>query len=170
MLLDQEKFIVKAQGKAFSSKKSFEIVDEAGKVLGTAQDTTGFFPGLLGQTTIEVRDVADKTLLFSVSRSGWLMKKDQVLNGQGRVVGRYKAKLFSLSGGFHVYDKKALTSRRSRARCSNPSTSSSRRTAVPRWAAFPRPGEGSPSHSSRAPAPTVCRCRLVSPRTRPQRC
>lgn len=104
MLLDPEKFIVKAQGKAFSSKKSFEIVDETGKVLGTAQDTTGFFPGLLGQTQIEVRDAGNKALIFSVRRSGWLMKKDQVLNGQGQVVGRYKAKMFSLSGGFHVYD------------------------------------------------------------------
>jgi uncharacterized protein YxjI len=105
MLLDQEKFIVKSQSKTFSSKKSFEIVDETGKVLGTAKDTTGFFPGLLGQTTIEVRDAGDSALLFSVSRSGWLMKKDQVTNGQGEVVGRYKAKMFSLSGGFHVYDK-----------------------------------------------------------------
>jgi uncharacterized protein YxjI len=105
MLLDQEKFIVKAQTKTFSSKKSFEIVDEGGKVLGTAQDTTGFLPGLFGQTTIEVRDAGDSALLFSVSRSGWLMKKDQVVDGKGDVVGRYKAKMFSLSGGFHVYDK-----------------------------------------------------------------
>src|SRR5262249_43986394 len=29
----------------------------------------------------------------------------QVHDAKGEVVGRYKAKMFSLSGGFHVYDK-----------------------------------------------------------------
>jgi uncharacterized protein YxjI len=106
MLLDNSKFVVKSQSKAFSSKKSFEIVDaEAGKVLGTAKDTTGFLGSLLGSTTIEVRDAGDNALLFSVSRSGFLMKKDEVLDPQGQVVGRYKSKAFSLSGGFHIYDK-----------------------------------------------------------------
>jgi uncharacterized protein YxjI len=38
-------------------------------------------------------------------RTGSLFKKDQVLDPQGQVVGRYKAKMLSLSGGFHVYDK-----------------------------------------------------------------
>ena len=105
MLLDQNKFIVKSQSKAFSSKKSFEILDESGKPLATAKETTGFLASLFGATTMEVRDVSNNAVLFSVARSGWLMKKDQVLNPQGEVVGRYKAKMFSLSGGFHMYDK-----------------------------------------------------------------
>jgi uncharacterized protein YxjI len=105
MLLDENKFIVKSQSKAMSSKKSFEILDESGKLLATAKDTTGFLPSLLGSTTIEVRDVSNNGVLFSVARSGLLMKKDHVLNPQGEVVGRYKAKMFSLSGGFHMYDK-----------------------------------------------------------------
>src|SRR5262245_5942787 len=106
MLLDQNKFVVKSQGKAFSSKKNFEIIDgETGQVLGTAKDMTGFLPGLFGSTVIEVRDASNNAHLFSVGRTGWLFKKDQVLNPQGNVVGRYKAKMFSLSGGFHVYGK-----------------------------------------------------------------
>jgi len=105
MLLDQNKFVVKSQTKGFSSKKAFEIVDaDSGQVLGTAKDTTGFLPGLFGSTTIEVRDAAS-ALLFTVGRTGWLLKKDQVHDAKGEVVGRYKAKMFSLSGGFHVYDK-----------------------------------------------------------------
>ena len=108
MLLDQNKFVVKSQGKAFSSKKSFEILDgESGQLLGTAKDTTGFLAKLLGSTTIEVRDASNNAPLFTVGRTGLLLKKDQVLNPQGEVVGRYKAKMFSLSGGFHVYDKDA---------------------------------------------------------------
>jgi len=106
MLLDHNKFAVKSQSKVFSSKKSFEIVDgDNGQSLGTTKDTTGFLASLLGSTRIEVRDGSSNAPLFTVARSGWLLKKDQVLDPQGQVVGRYKAKMFSLSGGFHVYDK-----------------------------------------------------------------
>jgi uncharacterized protein YxjI len=106
MLLDHNKFVVKSQSKGFSSKKAFEIVDgETGQTLGTAKDTTGFFASLLGSVNIEVRDVSNNAHLFSVGRTGWLLKKDQVLDPQGQLVGRYKSKMFSLGGGFHVYDK-----------------------------------------------------------------
>jgi uncharacterized protein YxjI len=106
VLLDHNKFVVKSQSKAFSSKKSFEVLDaESGELLGNAKDTTGFFPGLLGATTIEVRDVSNNALAFTVGRFGMLFKKDQVLGADGGLLGRYKAKMFSLSAGFHVYDK-----------------------------------------------------------------
>jgi len=104
MLLDHTKFIVKSKGKLLSSKKSYEIIEaESGKVVGTAQDTTGFVANLLGATEVEVRD-GDK-LLFKVGRTGLLIKKDQVTSPDGQVIGRYKAKLLSVAGGFHVYDK-----------------------------------------------------------------
>ena len=106
MLLDGTKFVVKSQGKMFSSKKNFEIADpDTGKAVGTAKDTTGFLPSLFGSANIEVRDSSSNDLVFSVNRSGWLFKKDHVLDSQGQIVGRYKAKMLSLSGGFHVYDK-----------------------------------------------------------------
>jgi uncharacterized protein YxjI len=106
MLLDRNKFVVKSQSKAFSKKKNFEILDsENGQLVGTATDTTGFFPSLLGAATIEVRDSSNNALLFTVGRMGLLMKKDQVLDAQGQLIGRFKVKMFSLSGGFHVYDK-----------------------------------------------------------------
>lgn len=106
MLLEKNKFVVKAAGKMFSSKKSYEIADpDSGQVIGTATDTTGFLPGLFGSTVVEVRDSASNALLFTVGRTGFILKKDQVVDPQGGVIGRYKAKMFSLSGGFHVYDK-----------------------------------------------------------------
>ena len=106
VLLDNNKFVVKSQGKMFSSKKSFEIVEgETGQMLGSAKDTTGFFPSLLGSAAIEVRNVSNNALLFTVSRTGWLFKKDQILDAAGQVIARFKSKMFSLSGGFHVYDK-----------------------------------------------------------------
>ncbi len=106
MLFDHNKFVVKSQSKKFSSKKVFEIADaESGQTLGTALDTAGFLASLFGSVKIEVRDVSNDALLFCVSRSGWLFKKDEVLDAQGQVIGRYKAKRFSLSGGYNVYDK-----------------------------------------------------------------
>jgi uncharacterized protein YxjI len=106
MLLDQNKFVVKSQNLAFSSKKTFEILDaDTGQQLGTAKDVTGFFPSLLGAATIEVRDASNNSLLFTVGRFGWLIKRDQVLDPEGQLIGRFKVKMFSLSGGFHVYNK-----------------------------------------------------------------
>ena len=106
MLLDHNKFVVKSQSKKFSSKKSFEILDgETDQPLGTAKDITGFLPSLLGSAVIEVRDISTNALVFSVTRTGWLLKKDHVLDAQGEAVGRYKPKMFGLGGSFHVYDK-----------------------------------------------------------------
>ena len=106
MLLDHNKFVVKSKSKLLSSKKSFEIADaDSGQLLGTGTDITGFLGGLLGSTKIEVRDATNNEVLFSVERTGLLLKKDQVVGPQGEVYGRYKTKRFSLSGGFHIYDK-----------------------------------------------------------------
>jgi uncharacterized protein YxjI len=105
-LLACNELLVKSKTKGFSSKKAFEIVDAAdGEKLGRAEDTAGFFAALLGAVNLEVRDEESNKVVFVVRRSGWLFKKDHVLDAKDRVVGRYKSKLFSLSGGFHVYDK-----------------------------------------------------------------
>jgi uncharacterized protein YxjI len=107
MLLDKNKFVVKSQSKMFSGKKDFEILDgDTGPPLGSAKDVTGFFASLFGSAKIEVRDLSNNNApVFSVTRSGWLLKRDHVHDAEGQVIGRYKAKMFSLSGGFHVYDK-----------------------------------------------------------------
>jgi len=106
MLLDQNKFIVKSQSKLFSSKKSYDILDgDTGQMLGSARDVTGFLPLLVGSRHIEVRDVSNNALLFSVGRHGLIFKKNKVVDPKGELIGRFKSKLFSLSGGFHFYDK-----------------------------------------------------------------
>lgn len=109
MLLDHNKFIVKAQTQGFSKKMSFQILEaESGQVMGTANDVTPFLSSLFGSTVIEVRDPADSNkVVMTVKRSGFLLKKDEVVDEAGVVVGRYKSKMFSLSGGFHIYDKDA---------------------------------------------------------------
>jgi uncharacterized protein YxjI len=107
-MLDKSKFVVKVQ------KKGFEIVDpENGQPLATAKEKGGLMATLLGlalgdsrrSITIEVRQKPDAPPLFSVRRNGLLFKKVRVFDGEGKVVGTYKTKKFSLSGGFHIYDK-----------------------------------------------------------------
>jgi uncharacterized protein YxjI len=106
MLLDHSKFIVKSQGKLFSSRKSFQILEgDSGQVLGTATDVTGFLPLLLGCRHIEIRDAANNAHLFSVGRHGLVFKKNKIVDPKGELLGRFKAKLFGLGGGFHIYDK-----------------------------------------------------------------
>ena len=104
-------FVVKEKTKFFSSRQAYDILDDAGKVIGTAQQKTGALAKLVGavtgdpSTAIEFREKPDDSLVFTVRRSGLFFKKVQVLEADGTVLGTYKAKRFSLSGGFHVYDK-----------------------------------------------------------------
>lgn len=109
-MLELNTFVVKQQAKFFSSRASFDILDESGKPVGTAEQSTTALAKVIGMvlgppaTKIEFREKPDDALVFTVARSGLLFKKVQVLDAQGKVVGLYKAKRFSLAGGFHVYD------------------------------------------------------------------
>ena len=110
-MLEKNTFVVKEKAKMLSSRNSYEILDQEGKVIGTAEQQTSGLAKLLGMvlgdppTQIDFREKPDDSLVFTVRRSGYLMKKVQVVDAQGVVIGTYKAKKFSLSGGFHVYDK-----------------------------------------------------------------
>jgi uncharacterized protein YxjI len=111
-MLEKNTFVVKQKAKMLSSRNSYEILDEEGKLIGTAEQKTGGLAAILGMvlgppnTQIDFREKTDsgEPLVFTVRRSGLLFKKVQVVDAQGTVVGTYKAKTFSLSGGFHVYD------------------------------------------------------------------
>jgi uncharacterized protein YxjI len=113
-MLEKNKFVVKAQTKLLSTKRTYDIADvDSGETVATAAPTSGFVAVMLGMVmgkdnqavTIDVRQKADGKVAFSVRRKGFLFKKVEALDGEGKVIGRYKAKRFSLSGGFHVYDK-----------------------------------------------------------------
>jgi uncharacterized protein YxjI len=112
-MLDGSKFAVSGHTGLLSSKTGYDIADgDSGKPLATATEKTTFLATLLGMAmgkdnmskTIEVRKKSDDALLFSVCRSGFLFKKVQVLDAEGKVLAVYKAKMMSMSGGFHVYD------------------------------------------------------------------
>ncbi|AWM36697.1 Scramblase [Gemmata obscuriglobus] len=109
-MLELNTLIVKQKAKLLSSRASFEILDESGKLVGTAEQSTTALAKLVGMvlgppaTKIEFREKPDDSLVFTVRRGGTIFKKVEVLDAQGTVIGLYKAKRFSLAGGFHVYD------------------------------------------------------------------
>jgi uncharacterized protein YxjI len=110
-MLERNTFVVKEKAKMLSSRNSYEILDEAGAVIGTAEQKTSALAMLLGMalgepsTQIDFREKPDDSLVFTVRRRGFPFKKVEVVDAQGALIGRYKAKMLSLSGGFHVYDK-----------------------------------------------------------------
>jgi uncharacterized protein YxjI len=110
-MLERNFFVVSEKGKLFSSRHSYQIRDHEGNAIGTAEQSTGILAKLIGamrgppSTKIEFREVPDNKLLFTVRRRGLLFKKVEVVDGSGKLLGRYKAKRFSLAGGFHVYDE-----------------------------------------------------------------
>lgn len=110
-MLDKNKYLVKQHAKFLSSRKSYDILDaDTGETVATVQQQTALMAKLLGAvfappaTTLEVRAKAGGGLLFAVRRRGLLSKKVEAVDATGKVVGLYKAKRFSLKGGFHVYD------------------------------------------------------------------
>lgn len=109
-MLERNTFVVKEKAKMFSSRNSYDILDESGALIGSAEQQTSGLAKMIGMvmgepaTQIDFREKPDDSLVFTVKRSGMLFKKVQVVDAQGAVIGLYKAKKFSLSGGFHVYD------------------------------------------------------------------
>ena len=120
-MLDRNLILVKEKSKLLSSRKSYEILDEGGKTIGTAEQKTGGLAKLIGAalgdppTQIDFLDAAGNPVL-TIRRKEYFLKKVIAEDGSGKVIGRYKAKMFSLSGGFHVYDLDS-TSPRSAASC-----------------------------------------------------
>jgi uncharacterized protein YxjI len=110
-MLSSSTFLVTPKTKLLSSKHSFEIRDQNGNIVGNAEQKTGLLDALLGAvlgppaTKIEVKQKSDGAPVFTVRRRGVLMKKVECVDEKGEVVGRFKGKSFSLSGGYHVYDK-----------------------------------------------------------------
>jgi len=114
-MLEADKFMVKEQVKFFASHHTYDIFDgDTQKQIGTAEEKISTLTKLLRwvvskslmPTLIEVREKPDDSLVFSLRRGWYLFRSRlEVLNSDGEVIGYFKSKLISISGGFHVYDK-----------------------------------------------------------------
>ena len=113
-MLEHNKYVIKEKVKILSAVQSYDIFDDQGGLVGTAQESIGMLTQLLRwfmskqflPTRLEVREKPDDSLLFSLRRGWYLFRsRVEVLDSQDQLVGYFKSKFFTISGGFHVYDK-----------------------------------------------------------------
>ncbi|MBX9623182.1 MAG: hypothetical protein K2X82_05155 [Gemmataceae bacterium] len=114
-MLDRNTFVVKERVKLVSNSNTYDILDgESGEVLGTAEERIGtlvqlarfFISKHLMPTRVEVREKPDDALVFTIRRGAYIFKtRVEVHDAQGELVGSFKSKFFTISGGFHIYDK-----------------------------------------------------------------
>ena len=113
-MLEHNTFVIKEKVKILSNVQSYDILDAKGELLGTAKETIGFATQMLRwfvskqflPTRLEVREKPDDSLVFSIRRGWYLFRsRVEVHDSQDQLVGYFKSKFFTISGGFHVYDK-----------------------------------------------------------------
>ncbi len=114
-MLECNTFAITEHKKILSSVQSYDIQNgETGELVGTASENIGVFTKTLRwlvsknflSTTVEVREKPDDSLVFTLHRGWYLFRsRVEVRDAQGELVGYFKSKFFTISGGFHVYDK-----------------------------------------------------------------
>jgi uncharacterized protein YxjI len=115
MMLECNSFAIQEHKKILSSVQSYDIKNgETGDLVGSAREDIGFFTKTLRwvvskqflPTKVEVREKPDDSLLFTLRRGWYLFRsRVEVRDAQDALVGYFKSKFFTISGGFHVYDK-----------------------------------------------------------------
>jgi uncharacterized protein YxjI len=112
-MLDRNAFVVNAR--FVKSSKTYDIVDpESGVQFGIANEQIGLVKELLRlvlpkqftSAVIDVRTTPGDWLVFSVRRRPYLFRpRVDVLDANGALAGYYVSKVFSVGGGFHIYNK-----------------------------------------------------------------
>ncbi len=112
-MLSLSTLLVKEQVSFLRLSDTYDILDPAtGQKVGQALETNNMLFKLLRllvskqllPSSIAINDPHGITLFYIKKGPQILRAKVQVLNSQGVVVGYLKSKLFSLGGGFFVYD------------------------------------------------------------------
>ena len=114
-MLECNTFAITEHKKIFSSVQSYEIKNgENGEPVGAAtENISGLTQALrwvmskqLLPTLVEVREKPDDSLVFTLRRGWYLFRsRVEVRDAQGQLIGTFKSKFLTISGGFHVYDK-----------------------------------------------------------------
>jgi uncharacterized protein YxjI len=113
-MFDRRQFMVKERVGFLKLTDTYDIFDlNSSAQLGIAQETVGPLIKVLRllinkrllPTSIEVRASDGGPALMTIKRGvGFLRTPVQVLDQTGRQIGSFKSKLFSLGGGFDVFD------------------------------------------------------------------
>jgi uncharacterized protein YxjI len=113
-LLDKTNYFVKEHVGLLKLSDTYDIIDPATQLqLGVAQEKLGFLVQVLRlvidkrmlPTTVEISEKVNGPALLTIKRGvTFLRSRIDVIDRSGQPVGYFKAKLFSLGGGFDVYD------------------------------------------------------------------
>jgi hypothetical protein len=114
-VLECNRFAIEEHKKVLSSVQSYDIRNgQTGEIIGTAAETIGPLTKALRwvmskhllPARLEVREKPDDSLVFSLRRGAYLFKtRVEVRDAQDQLVGYFRSKFFTISGGFHVHDK-----------------------------------------------------------------
>ncbi len=114
-MLERNAFVVKERTHFLKTKNTYDILDgETGEPLGVADEQISglvsvlrwFVSKQIMPARVEVREKPDDSLVFVVRRGAYLFRsRVEVLDAQEQPVGYFKSKLFTIGGGFHIYDK-----------------------------------------------------------------
>ncbi len=113
-MLDRTNYLIKEQVGFLKLTDRYDILaPEDGRQIGFAKEKVGWFIHLLRfvvskgllPTRVEIREREDTPVLLTISRGiTFFRSKVQVIDHSGQPVGYFKSKLFSLGGGFYVFD------------------------------------------------------------------
>ncbi len=114
-MLECNKFAIQEHKKILSSVQSYDIRNgETGDLVGTAFENIGaitktlrwFVSKHIMPTMVEVREKPDDSLVFTLRRGWYIFRSTvEVRDSQDQLVGSFRSKVFTIGGGFHVYDK-----------------------------------------------------------------
>jgi uncharacterized protein YxjI len=114
MLLERRTIFVKERVAMFKIRDTYDLLDpESGATIGLVKEETAgwarwmrlllkkvFLPAV-----VNVYEREDQPPVIWLRKGpGFIHTNVKVSNGRGQEIGRFKSKLFTLGGGFHVYD------------------------------------------------------------------
>lgn len=113
-MLDRTNYLIKERVGFLRLTDRYDILaPEDGRQIGFAKEKVGWFIHLLRfvvnkgmlPTRVEIREREEAPVLLTICRGvTFLRSKVRVLDHSGQPVGYFKSKLFSLGGGFYVFD------------------------------------------------------------------
>lgn len=114
MLLERRTIFVKERVAVFKIRDTYDLLDpESGATIGLVKEETAGWARwmrlLLKKTllpsVVNVYEREDQPPVIWLRKGpGFIHTTVKVSNGRGQEIGRFKSKLFTLGGGFHVYD------------------------------------------------------------------
>ena len=114
-MLELQNYLVKEQVAFLKTVDTYDIFDpESGDQVGVAKEVPGalistlrwFISKKLMPTKVEVREHPEGSLVFTIKKPVKLFRETvEVYDAEDRKIGHFKSKIFSLGGGFYVYDK-----------------------------------------------------------------